>query len=507
MYLTRSSAPIRKARMRLTGAGGRRAFRAALSLSAALVPPVLYVLSGCAPGERDPAWEHVAAPPPHTDHSPLIKGPIATGPEATRECLRCHPGEAAEVMATSHWTWLGHETMIAGREEPVGIGKRNLINNYCISIESNWPRCTSCHAGYGWRDETFDFSNQENVDCLVCHDQTGTYYKAPTEAGHPAEGVDLPAVAESVGRPTRRNCGYCHFQGGGGDAVKHGDLDGTFYFPVERIDIHMGKHHLQCVDCHRTEQHEMEGRALSVSADTGNRLECSSCHTALPHEDERLNAHTSAVACQTCHIPRMAVAAPTKMKWDWSTAGRDSAINDPHVYLKTKGSFEFKKDVPPEYGWYNGRSGRYLQGDKIDPEGVTLLNPPKGGIDDPEATIWPFKIHRGKQIYDKIHNYFLVPKTFGAGGYWTEFDWDLALRLGSEATGLAYSGEYGFARSAMYWPITHMVAAAEQALQCTDCHREGGRMDWEELGYDGDPAFGGTPRPVAIAKAEQEAYR
>ena len=40
-------------------------------------------------------------------------------------------------------------------------------------------------------------------------------------------------------------------EGGGGEAVKHGDMDETLLFPSERIDIHMGKHDMQCVDCHR----------------------------------------------------------------------------------------------------------------------------------------------------------------------------------------------------------------------------------------------------------------
>ena len=31
-----------------------------------------------------------------------------------------------------------------------------------------------CHAGYGWVDDSFDFSKRENVDCLVCHERTRT---------------------------------------------------------------------------------------------------------------------------------------------------------------------------------------------------------------------------------------------------------------------------------------------------------------------------------------------
>ena len=55
---------------------------------------------------------------------------------------------------------------------------------------------------------------------------------------------------------------------------------------------------------------------------------------------------------------------------------------------------------------------------------------------------------------------------------------------------MEYSGEYGFAPTTMFWPITHMVAPAQNALGCTDCH-EGGRMDWAALGYPGDPLVWG----------------
>lgn len=445
--------------------------------------------------DTDP-WARVSRPLPGTDHAALISGPLQTGPDATRACLECHRDAAREVMKTVHWTWEMHDVVLPGRTQAVDIGKKTLINNFCIGVQSNWPLCTSCHAGYGWRDDSFDFANEELVDCLVCHDQTGTYVKSGKNGGLPAESVDLTAVARSVGLPTRRNCGYCHFKGGGGDAVKHGDMDGTLYFPFERIDIHMGRHDLQCTDCHETDRHVIAGRATSVSADAANRIACTDCHSRAPHENERLNEHETSIACQTCHIPRYAIGAPTKMSWDWSTAGRDRP-EDPHAYLKKKGSFTYAQDVEPEYFWYNLKTSRYLQGDEIDPNGVTHLNYPQGSIHDPEARIWPFKVHRGKQPYDVVNGYLLVPKTIGDDGYWNTFGWDQALRLGSAATGLEYSGRYGFARTDMYWSINHMVASADQALQCTDCHAEGGRMDWERLGYDGDPAYRGSPRSMS----------
>jgi mono/diheme cytochrome c family protein len=32
-----------------------------------------------------------------------------------------------------------------------------------------------------------------------------------------------------------------------------------------------------------------------------------------------------------------------------------------------------------------------------------------------------------------------------------------------------------------------MIAPAEHALQCGSCHGDNGRLDWEALGYYGDP--------------------
>ncbi len=445
--------------------------------------PIVSLVSA-EPESNDDPWAYVPVKVPGTDHSDIIKGPFETGSDVTRACLACHEEAGHQVMQTVHWTWEGDPVMVDGHDEPVTIGKKNQLNNFCIGIQSNWTGCTRCHAGYGWEDADFDFSNQENIDCLVCHEQTGTYVKS--NSGLPSSDVDLLSVARSVGNPTRANCGGCHFNGGGGNAVKHGDLDGSLFYPTENIDIHMGRYDFECIDCHQSEDHNIRGRSMSVSVDNANQVFCTDCHDQSVHQDERINAHLETVACQTCHIPEGAVRDATKMHWDWSTAGQDLP-EDPHEYLKIKGSFVYEQDFMPEYNWSNGNSDRYILGDQINPEGTTVLNQPKGDISDPKAKIWPFKIHRANQIYDPVNNYLLQPKTVGEGGYWTAFDWDLAARLGSEAVGLDYSGEFDFAPTEMYWPLSHMVAPKEQALQCTDCHAENGRLDWESLGYFGDP--------------------
>jgi len=96
---------------------------------------------------------------------------------------------------------------------------------------------------------------------------------------------------------------------------------------------------------------------------------------------------------------------------------------------------------------------------------------------------------RGKQIYDSKNRYLITPKMFGEGGYWTTFDWDEASEIGMAASNMAYSGKFGFVETKMYWPVNHMVAPARKSLKCTECHtrKESKRLNWQELGYKGDP--------------------
>jgi len=439
-----------------------------------------------------------------TDHSGFFAdADFKTGQDVTEACLACHPDSGQEMLKNNHFTWTheydisevpGVHDNVLGLGDTVLTGKKHVLNNFCITVKPNWPACTACHTGYGWEDDNFNFDDPNNIDCLACHDNTGYYVKS--QAGVPAKGVDLVDIAKHVGNPKRLNCGTCHFRGGGGDAVKHGDLDNSLINPPDDLDVHMGKNDMVCTDCHRAEHHVMKGRSISVSLDDENQAKCTDCHSQTPHQDDRLNMHTSTVACQTCHIPTFARKEATKTYWDWSQAGQDLPITNPHEYLKIKGRFVYERNVVPTYAWYNGMiSDRYLIGDKFDPSQELALNPPAGDISDPNAKIWPFKVHHATQPYDKQYNILLTPHTYGPGGYWTDFDWDKALKAGAEAFGLPYSGDYGFARTAMYWPTTHMVAPKEDALQCNACHTPDGapgRLDWEALGYEGDPMIYGS---------------
>jgi octaheme c-type cytochrome (tetrathionate reductase family) len=443
------------------------------------------------------------------DHAlhPELQKTFKSGPEVTKACLTCHALAAGQFQKTIHWTWLDPNV-----DPELRVGKGGLtINNFCVSIQSNEPRCTSCHAGYGWKDKNFDFSDPHSVDCLVCHEQTGTYKKFPTAAGHPIEKPttmsgktflppDWNRIAQSVGRPTRQNCGTCHFYGGGGDAVKHGDLDSSLTKPNRGLDVHMGTdgQDFDCIRCHTTALHHIAGRIYSTPAaaerkslledDLTPKILCESCHGRTPHQPGiKANDHTDKVACQTCHIPTYARVLPTKMWWDWSKAGR-RADGKPVVELDDfgkpaydgmKGEFRWEKNVQPEYFWFNGAIHTLTAQDVIDPSDTVKVSWPVGDMDDPNSRIFPFKIHGGRQGYDKVNKTLLIPKLFGpkgSGAYWADYDWDTAFEIGMTYAGLPFSGEFDWVETTWVYPTTHMVAPKENSLTCSECHSKNGRL-------------------------------
>ncbi len=316
------------------------------------------------------------------DHSKfaILQRDFTSGPEATAACLTCHTEADDQMMHSIHFTWK-FENPKTGQL----LGKRHVINSFCGNVAGNEPRCTSCHAGYGWDDMSNPPPRQSTVgtgwdttlprptpangqnnavDCLACHDRSGQYTKAATLAGHPplnpmpdglktitgakAWAVDLKRAAQSVGPTGRDNCGNCHFYGGGGDNVKHGDLSSVLYDPSKEVDVHM--------------------------AADGLKFTCSTCHVADQHQ--------------------------------WPGSRYDTMATDPH------------------------------------------------GTGKPGAA-------RTTATCESCHS--------------------------------DYSGEYGFVDTRMYWPIAHMVAPAEKALECKDCHAEDGRLE----GLDGFYMPGRNPVSTA----------
>lgn len=483
------------------------------------------------------------------DHSkfPILQRDFTSGPEVTAACLTCHTEADDQMMHSIHFKWK-FDNPRTGQQ----LGKSVVVNSFCGGVAGNEPRCTSCHAGYDWKDmseppprqsmvgtgwdamlpmpnaQTGQNQGQNNaVDCLACHDRSGQYTKAATLAGHPplapvpegmktitgakAWAVDLQEAAQSVGMPGRENCGACHFYGGGGDNVKHGDLSSALFNPSKSVDVHMATDGLNftCSTCHITDRHQWAGSRYDVQAvdphgtgKPGQRRDvatCESCHGNAPHpiaslQGMKLNDHTDKLACQTCHIPEFARGGvATKTVWDWSTAGQmdngkpikrygftQSDGQELYTYLSTKGGFEYGEDVVPYYSWFDGQVEYTLQNDEIDPSQVVEINRIGGAEGGPDTRIWPFKRMEGRQPYDSGQNKLVVSHVWGPKSdtaFWTNFDWGKAVEAGMQASGQDYSGEFGFVDTHMYWPITHMVAPASEALECAACHARDGRMD------------------------------
>ncbi|MBI9071611.1 MAG: tetrathionate reductase family octaheme c-type cytochrome [Melioribacteraceae bacterium] len=425
------------------------------------------------------------------DHSklPVLQKTFKTPQEVTETCIACHTERHKEVMASSHWNW-ERTSYISGRGL-TSTGKKNVLNNFCIGASSNEDACAKCHIGYGAiNNDEYDLTNASNVDCMVCHDNSTEYLKGSAMAGYPDRTVNLNKVAQSVGRPKKDNCGSCHFYSGGGNNVKHGDLEESILSATKDVDVHMAANGMDmvCVDCHTAENHKLKGKLYSISSTNSDRSNCEDCHTNLPHFDEMLNRHTAKIACQTCHIPEYAKVNATKMAWKWSDAGKlkdgqpyhEEDEDGNHTYLSMKGSFDWQKNVTPDYVWFNGTADHYVLGDTIKSVPVQM-NTLFGSATDGKSKIIPVKIHKGDQIYDKKYNNLIQPKVFakevGDSAYWKDFDWNLAAAAGMKKIGLPYSGEYGFVETEMYWPVNHMVSPKEKSLMCVDCHvRENGRL-------------------------------
>lgn len=422
---------------------------------------------------------------PTTDHSKLepLQKKFSTAPEVTKTCMSCHTEAHKQVMLSNHWNW-EREEFIKNRGI-VYIGKKNAINNFCIGVEGNEKSCAKCHIGYGVTDKMKGYTDSSNIDCLICHDNSETYVKGSELDGFPAPGIDLGKIARSVGKPTRSNCGVCHFFGGGGNNVKHGDLEKAMFNTTKEVDVHMGTDgaDMLCTDCHVTENHKMLGKIYSLSSMNRDRSACEQCHTETPHTEEILNEHTLKVACQTCHIPVYAKVNSTKTEWDWSTAGRlengkpveeDDEFGN-HTYLSVKGSFKWGRELSPEYVWFNGTADHYLLGDTLsDISKPLVLNSLNGSYKEKDSKIIPVKIHRAKQPYDKVTKMLIQPKLFsdktGEGAFWKDFDWERASEIGMKDVNLPFSGDITFINTEMNWPINHMVSSKDKSLKCIQCH-------------------------------------
>ena len=472
--------------------------RTFLKLIPSLIIPLLlvftFVLTYKGLEKKDVIISKIEKATNNVDHSKfeILQKKFESAEDMTAACLSCHNKRGSEFMGTAHWKWSSADTLADGTIEH--LGKKNVLNNFCVGINSNEALCSKCHAGYGWYDKDFDHSDQNGIDCIVCHDNTGNYQKSAGTGGYPSPKVDMNDVAKNVGPTSNKNCLQCHGKGGGGNNVKHGDLEMAQADPgvcTKEVDVHMATDgaNLQCSQCHITSHHQIKGAGPMTNANTlshaDNRATCIECHTEKPHNKPLLNDHYNKVACQTCHIPTYAKVNKTKMVWEWSTAGKmkdgkpyEEWNDDKTVEYSTKhGTAHFGSNLRPEYRWWNGITDKTTLETIIDPTDTVDLNPLHGAYNDINSKIYPMKIMRGNQPYDTKNNTFVQFKTFGpkgSGAFWKDFDWQKSIRTGMDYVEKPYSGKMDFIYTRSYWPLNHMVSESDKALSCVECHSQDG---------------------------------
>ncbi|ARE42077.1 Octaheme tetrathionate reductase [Rhodovulum sp. P5] len=450
------------------------------------------------------------------DHTKFeaLKGPFANNFEVSAACVGCHTEAEAQIKKTIHWTW-DYISPRTGQR----VGKENVINNFCTNAKNNEGMCASCHIGNGVREgEEYTFQKESSVDCLVCHDRTAGYYRTPPTKGNAVcatmfEGlppIDYPHVAQNVGLPGRENCGSCHFFGGGGDGVKHGDLDTSLKNPPKELDVHMATDgaNFACTRCHVTKHHAIAGSHYEMVAhdehgvggpgELRQAATCESCHGTEPHPKPsligyQLDAHAARIACQTCHIPEFARGGVATMTdWDWETAGKllDGAGyyeeeytqgngEHRHTYWSIKGSFVWGENLTPTYKWFNGDMRYTMPTEQIDDsQPVVPINDVLGDASDPGSRIWPFKEMHTRIPYDAGNKTLVYNHLWGDddAAFWGNFDIAKSIEAGMEIEQRPFSGEIGFLPTVSNWPITHMVAPKDAALDCSACHARDSRL-------------------------------
>jgi hypothetical protein len=433
------------------------------------------------------------------DHAKFkaLQGPFVSGEAVTKACLGCHTEAARQVMATRHWTW-EYTHPKTGQK----LGKKTMLNSFCIGDRSNEPFCQSCHVGYGWKDAGFDFKASTKVDCLVCH-HDGGYSKPPGMAGEvptvrtelpPGSGnfvgpVDLAKVAQGVGKSGVANCGSCHFYGGGGDGVKHGDLDSSLVTSERALDVHMapkdkGGAGFSCATCHQADGHRIAGSRVQMTAADphgpalrgGRRRAQRGDLPVLPRRQAAQGVAAGRAAAEQPHrrarlpgLPRAGLRARRRADQDGlglvhrrQALARGQALPDqgrarPRRLRQQEGRLHARRERRAGLRLVRRHGELHAAGRQDRPDGPGAINRFHGTPGDKGSRIWPVKRFNGKQPYDKVNLKLLVPHTAVPDdtAFWFNFDWPKALRAGAEATGKPFSGEYGF--------VAHRDAVADHA--------------------------------------------
>jgi hypothetical protein len=424
--------------------------------------------------------------------------------EGTSTCLECHQEEAESFFHSQHYQWEGDAPGIVNAEGRK-LGKMNTMNDFCTNPKASWignavnsdgkiiaQGCSKCHASFGaLPSKTLSREQLENIDCLICHasgyrrdlyqDEQGKWEWKPILYKN-QRGLD--AISKRISLPERKMCLRCHAGAGGGPNFKRGDIEYELSDCNSEFDVHMATegNNMHCIDCHGGKDHRVRGRGTDLSGTDNpeNPLSCADCHQEKPHGIVALDKHTEKVYCTVCHIPSFAKSDKTDMIRDWSTPLYHQEAN------KYSATITFGKDVTPVYAWFNGQTRLAAMGDPIKPnsDGVITIMEPQGKRKDKDAKLYAFKLHKGKVPYIPEKQWI---SPLAVDEFFIDGDINKAVVEGAEAAYGLHEPEYEWVDVQRYMGLFHEVQPAANALQCLDCHKEDGLMDWKALGYKEDP--------------------
>lgn len=409
-------------------------------------------------------------------------------------CLTCHADKATSTAAGVHYKWSGPYTQITNKTAGTVGGKVDkAMNAYCINVLGNWNGCGSCHIGAGAKPGTVA-SDTQNIDCLICH-QTG--YKRVRNATTGLFEPDLAKMTitmdqavQTVAKPVKANCLQCHAKGGGGDALKRGDLaviNGTT--SDRNYDVHMATTgaNLKCQQCHSYVNHsEMAGRGSDLRPKgTTVAVNCSTstCHSnkvtlSAGHATSYINTHMKRVACQACHIPTYGKKAADAVL-DPVTGFGDQATETYRTWQTPEWSVANNRWEPtvtkannlkPVYAFFNGTSWVSDLNDApvLDAAtGAYKISRPNGGINTANTKLTPFKYKTS-----------LAPRHIASGKlialntsvYFKTGDPVQAIQSGLVNMGYSAADAYDYVKTDEYQMLNHTVSPKASALACTKCH-------------------------------------
>lgn len=286
---------------------------------------------------------------------PALAATFQNGWQVSAACVGCHPQQATDLMQTAHWNWYGPTPDLMTGADPytattasygVAIGKRNLVNNFCVSTVSNEKRCEQCHAGYGGdplasrvqqsarayatvdtdpgstASTASSIPLEQRVDCLVCHADLAAsrYAKAQANFGaadvKPAAGCAAPGLPPGVdGCASGFTC-LLDPQG----APSCVSMAGTYYKAKLAETLGAAARSVRtpdrdnCGTCHfyagGGDAVKLMGSALSrpsrsTDVHMGGGMTCADCHAQPGHRFSgagiHVPAHTERSSCEDCH--------------------------------------------------------------------------------------------------------------------------------------------------------------------------------------------------------------